>query len=304
MPVHRPHKSTTVRIMNAAVQLAEQLAPAWVETKAFQLWGRPRKTRAKWGKELAQARAFELDAGGHALAAWEWNVTGPRGTALLVHGWSGNASQLSSFVAPLVARGHHVLAIDLPSHGANDGHFVTLPMMADTVLDLGHRLRPRIVIAHSLGASASIYALTQGLAPERLVALAPPARLPPYLAHFTQQMGLSDAMLERLLARVEQLIRRPVEELDLLRHASKLGHVRALIVHDRDDVVVPAASSAELVALWPAARLVTTEGLSHDRIRRDPKVVEEVVEFASPSTQPRTQPNIESSAFMSLSSVD
>lgn len=278
----RSNKSTIVR---STMKLVEKLAPAWVEEKAFQAWARPQKTPAKWGPVLDQARSFRLDAANASLAAWEWNVAGPRGTALLVHGWSGNASQLSSFVQPLVARGHHVLAIDLPSHGANDGHFATLPMLADVVTDLGHRLRPRVVVAHSLGATASIYALTQGLAPERLVALAPPAQLPPYLAHFTREVGLSEAMLQRLLGRVEQLIHRPVEELDLRRHAPSLGRVRALVVHDRGDVVVPVASSEELVGLWPAARLLVTEGLSHDRIRRDAKVVEEVVEFVAPLAQ-------------------
>lgn len=289
--------------MNLAAQLAERLAPGWVETKAFAAWARPRKTPAKWGPELDQARPFRFDAGSASLAAWEWNVGGPRGTALLVHGWSGNASQLGSFVQPLVARGHHVVALDLPAHGANDGHFATLPMLADVVTDLGHRLRPRLVVAHSLGATASIYALTQGLAPERLVALAPPAQLPPYLAHFTRQAGLSEAMLQRLLGRVEQLIHRPVDELDLRRHAPGLGGVRALVVHDRADVVVPVASSEELVRLWPSARLVVTEGLSHDRIRRDARVVEEVVEFLSPLAPLSQEPNIESSVSMSLSSV-
>lgn len=297
----RQHKSTTVRLMNVAARLAERLAPAWVEAQAFQLWARPRKTPARWGRVLEEARPFTLEAGNASLAAWEWNVAGPRGTALLVHGWSGNASQLGSFVQPLVARGHHVVAMDLPAHGQNDGRFATLPMLADVVTELGHRLRPRVVVAHSLGATASIYALTQGLAPERLVALAPPAQLPPYLAHFTQQAGLSDEMLQRLLGRVEQLIHRPVAELDLRRHAPGLGRVRALVVHDRADAVVPVASSQELVRLWPSARLVVTEGLSHDRIRRDARVVEEVVDFVDGRSA--AQPNIESSASMSLSSV-
>lgn len=280
MPSPRPKKSTTVRLMNFTARLAETLAPAWVEERAFARWARPQKPEAKWGPELAQARVFRLEAGGSSLAAWEWNVSGQLGTALLVHGWSGNAAQLGSFVLPLVAQGYHVVAVDLPSHGANDGDFATLPLLADTVSSLGHRLRPRLVVAHSLGATASILALTEGPLPERLVALAPPAQLPPYLAHFTRAVGLSEAMLQRLLGRVERYIRRPVSELDLRRLAPSLGRVRALVVHDRADVVVPVSSSEELVKLWPSARLVVTEGLSHDRVRRDARVIEEVVGFA------------------------
>ena len=88
-------------------------------------------------------------------------------------------------------------------------------------------------------------------------------------------------MQDRLLARVERILQQPVSELDLRRHAPRLGHVSALLVHDRSDVVVPVASSRELEAAWPGAHLVETEGLSHDRIRRDRDVVARVVGFVN-----------------------
>ena len=284
------NKSTNVRLLRLLIQAAEKLAPGWVERRAFALWARPARTAAKWGPELKDARAFHLDAGGASLAAWEWNVGGPRGSALLVHGWSGNASQLGSFVAPLVASGHHVVAVDLPAHGATEGNFATVVLLAHAVAELGRRLRPRIVVAHSLGGTSTSYALTKGLEPERLVLLAPPARLPPYLAHFAEQVGLSQQMQARLLRRVERVIGRPVSELDLMLHAPTFGEVRTLIVHDRDDAVVPLASSQELVSRWPGARLVVTEGLSHDRIRRDREVVAQVVRFLTGQATALTPP--------------
>ena len=280
------NKRTNVRLMRVLIQAAEKLAPAWVERQAFARWARPARTAARWGPELKDARAFQVEAGGTSLAAWEWNVGGPRGSALLVHGWSGNASQLGSFVAPLVASGHHVVAVDLPAHGATEGNFATVVLLAHAVAELGRRLRPRVVVAHSLGGTSTSYALTLGLKPERLVLLASPARMPPYLAHFADQVGLSQDMQGRLLRRVERVIGRPVSELDLVLHAPTFGEVRTLVVHDRDDSVVPLASSTELVARWPGARLVVTEGLSHDRIRRDAEVVAQVVAFVSGQAAP------------------
>ena len=283
-------KSTNVRVLKLATRLAERVAPGWVERQAFALWARPRRTAAKWGPEREDARVFRFEAGGTSLAAWEWNVDGPRGPALLVHGWSGNASQMGSFVAPLVASGHHVVAVDLPAHGQTAGDFATVVLLAHTVAELGKRLQPRLVVAHSLGGTSASYALTRGLRPERLALLAPPARLPPYLAHFADQVGLSEGMQARLLRRVEQVIGRPVSELDLRTHAAGFGDVRTLVVHDRGDAVVPLASSEELVALWPGARLVVTEGLSHDRIRRDREVVAQVVRFVTQEAQAPESP--------------
>ncbi|HEY1087373.1 MAG TPA: alpha/beta fold hydrolase [Archangium sp.] len=278
MATARPQISTTVRF---GIQLAEKLAPDWTEAKAFAAWGKPQRSRAKWGEELTTARRFHLEAASRDLAAWEWNAQGPRGTALLVHGWSGNASQLGSFVLPLVERGFHVVSVDLPAHGETAGNFATVPLFADVVAGLLHRLRPSVLIAHSLGATGSALAMRHGPAPSRVALLAPPTQLPPYLRHFTDFVGLSEAMHGRLLKRVEAIVQGPVETLDLRRHAPGWGNVASLLVHDVSDVVVPVTSSRELRAVWPGAQLVETEGLSHDRIRRDRDVVARVVSFVT-----------------------
>ena len=45
-----------------------------------------------------------------------------------------------------------------------------------------------------------------------------------------------------------------------------------LVVHDRADKETPYAVGAALAAAWPNARLVTTEGLGHQRILSDAEV--------------------------------
>jgi pimeloyl-ACP methyl ester carboxylesterase len=275
-----PRNSTNVRILRTAVRLAEQVAPAWLEEQAFRAWCRPQKRASRWGALAATARRFTFDAG-EPLAAWEWNVGGPRDTALLVHGWSGNAGQMSRFVEPLVQRGYHVVAVDLPAHGESAGDFTTLVGMANAVVSLGRRLFPELIVAHSLGATATALALEQGLAPSRVALLAPPARMPPYLRHFTELVGLSEAMNARLLRRIEALVQRKMEDFELGHLAPQLGHVDALLVHDEGDDEVPASSSREVVARWPGARLVTMQGLGHHGVRRDAAVVAQVMDFVT-----------------------
>jgi pimeloyl-ACP methyl ester carboxylesterase len=275
------------------VGIAERLAPRWVEAQAFARWGRPDKRPSQWGS-LEPGRRFQLDTGPVSLAAWEWGAGGvARQTALLVHGWSGNAGQMSSFVEPLRRAGFHVVAVDLPAHGQTEGHFATVPSMAEAVLAVGRRLRPEVVVAHSLGATATTLALAKGLRPERVALLAPPIALPPYLEQFTRAVGLSEALRERLVARVETMIGAPITSLDLRAHAPSLGDVRALVVHDESDRVVPVASSQELTAGWPGARLVVTGGLSHDAIRRDARVIDEVATFVSNRPIPPQSPRPE-----------
>ncbi|MEW5738854.1 MAG: alpha/beta fold hydrolase [Myxococcota bacterium] len=264
--------------MRLAVRLAEQAAPRWLEARAFRAWCRPQKRASRWGALAESSRRFTF-SGSEELAAWEWNAVGPRPTALLVHGWSGNAGQMSSFVEPLVARGFHVVAVDLPAHGESHGDFTTLVSMADAVVSLGRRLFPEVIIAHSLGATATTLALDAGLSPRRVALLAPPAQMPPYLRHFAEQVGLSATLQARLLARIEALTQRKVDELELARLAPDLGRVEALVVHDEGDDEVPLSAAQDVVQQWPGARLVVTHGLGHHGIRRDAAVVGEVVRF-------------------------
>ncbi|MFO0595405.1 MAG: alpha/beta fold hydrolase [Myxococcaceae bacterium] len=281
-----PNKSTTVRIASFLARAAETVAPDWVTEQAFLAFCRPQRFAPRFGTLEASGRGFRLDPGTGELGAWEWNSGGHAGTALLVHGWSGNASHLRAFVGPLVERGFHVVAVDLPAHGTSPGTFATLMVMADAVRELVHRLQPRLVVAHSLGATATTLALLPrvvdaGLAVERVVLLAPPVEMPPYLRHFAQQVGLSEAVQARVLERIEKTIGRPVTELDLRRNARHLAGVRALVVHDRDDVVTPAAGSRALVSQWPGARLLETGGLGHDGVRKAREVVEAAMAFVT-----------------------
>lgn len=277
--------STNVRIVKWAVHAAEVVAPGWLEQKAFETWGKPQRRVGAWGELAATGRRFTLEPLGGDVAAWEWNVGGSRGTALLVHGWSGNAAQMRAFVGPLVERGWHVLAFDFPGHGESPGSFLTLPMMTDVVASLVRRFTPNLVVAHSLGATATTRALLTGVPVERVALLAPPVAMGPYLKHFAKQVGLSDAAHARLVGRVERYLGHSLEQFDLRPSVGALARVAALLVHDRGDEVTPFKGSRELEAAWPGARLMETFGFGHDAIRRNPEVVKAVVEFSPGSAE-------------------
>ncbi len=55
--------------------------------------------------------------------------------------------------------------------------------------------------------------------------------------------------------------------------------IPALIIHDRNDDVIPYLSGAAIARAWKSARLMTTRGLGHRRILQSPEVIKEVVDF-------------------------
>ena len=52
-----------------------------------------------------------------------------------------------------------------------------------------------------------------------------------------------------------------------------------LIVHDRDDDDTSYADGVTLSEAWPGARMLSTSGLGHRRILREPSVIEAATRF-------------------------
>src|SRR6266478_7242344 len=206
----RIEKSTTGRLLSNGMRVLDAVAPSAAQRFAFDLFGTPRRRRES---PTVPGHRFSITGDGPELAVWDW---GDGRTVLLVHGWNGNGAQLSAFVPPLVRAGYYVAAPDLPAHGDSAGARSNVLEMADAILRLGRRVGPvHAVIAHSLGAAATLIALAEGLGAQRAVLIASPADLPPYLREFARMIGLSPISSSRLESRVGGMLAKR-HALDLL----------------------------------------------------------------------------------------
>jgi pimeloyl-ACP methyl ester carboxylesterase len=276
-PHTRPQNRPTVRFLLTRTGLAvlARVRPATAERVALDLFARPARVgviRDPVGDGL-QAHRFTIESPRLTapLTAWDWGE-GP--TILLVHGWAGQAAQLSSFVAPLVAAGFHVVAFDQPAHGQSPGRRATVVDFAAAVAAVGARLAPiHGVVGHSLGATATVMAARAGLPVERVVLLAPPADPAPFAHGFARRMGLPPARADGVVALARQLIADAGPAVPLTPRAP------ALLLHDRADPEVPFAHSEAISAVWPGSQLRPLDGLGHRKLLRDPAVIEAVVAF-------------------------
>lgn len=286
--VHPMVKSTIGRFVMPVVPLAGRVASAVAPCAtaaaldaAFTTPARhepPERERA-W---LADALAFRVHTDDGPLAAWSWG-RGP--VVLLVHGWSGRGAQLGGFVAPLVRRGYRVVAWDAPGHGASSGRRSSIVQIAEATLDVARAVgAPRAIVAHSAGAAAVSLALGWGLRASRLVYVATPGDLDRYLERAAGRLGISPGVVERARRRIERRLGFAWADLPTaftVPHAPR----PLLIVHDRDDRETDWRSARALADLWPGASLLTTRGLGHRRILRDPAVVERVAGFVAEAAE-------------------
>jgi pimeloyl-ACP methyl ester carboxylesterase len=260
------------------------VAPDLAAAAAERVFLRPPRYRAP-AKEAGWAAGAEplgLPWPAGPLAAWSWG-TGER-TALLVHGWAGRGFQLGAFVAPLVGRGFRVVAFDGPGHGRSPGRRSSLVEMVAAVAVALERLGGAdLVVGHSLGAAAAAAALDR-VRPRRpaarLAAVAPSIDFDGVLDRFGAMTGFTPEVTRRMRRRIEARFGIAWTELSGLNFAARM-EVPLLVVHDRDDRDVPWEEGSALAAVWPGARLLTTRGLGHRKVLRDPAVLAAVAEFAA-----------------------
>jgi len=277
----QPQKRTNVRMkmglpswIRVGFGTAGRIAPGPTSAVAAHLFRRTRRSAPRPGEREVLRTAVGSRVAG--MQVWSWGE-GP--TVLLVHGWNGRATQLGSLVDPLVARGYRVVAFDAIGHGESVGSQSSLPELANCIRQVVEEVGGVFaIVAHSLGGAATTFALAYGMQVERAVFIAPPADPREFLALFSSSLGIGEEVSSRVKTLVERRLGVPMEEM----RASKIApmmNTPLLVIHDREDKEVPFQVGRVVASAWPGAELITTKGLGHQRILRDPAVMNAAVDF-------------------------
>ncbi|MDH4094304.1 MAG: lysophospholipase [Betaproteobacteria bacterium] len=278
--------STTVRFMfetltrRLALRTSSLLAPGLAGLWAERLFLTPPQPLYPSAEvfDLLDARQSYLQHRGRHIAMWHWGAKDAP-AVLLAHGWGGRATQMRRFVAPLLAAGYRVIAYDQPAHGLSDGRLTGLPDFAD-VLDAvaRHHGGVRAVITHSLGGPAAAVAMARGLRLERAVLVSPPSDLVGYSRRFARWFAIPERVRRRMQAAIEERFGVRWADLELARVAPHVD-AEALVIHDRQDGVIPWRQGAAVARQWRGARLLSTQGLGHGRILQDEGVARAAADF-------------------------
>jgi pimeloyl-ACP methyl ester carboxylesterase len=273
-----PRISTNVRFA-ASHLLFPELADAWAE-RMFLTPPRARNAAAS-ALDLIDARSSFLEHKGRHIAMWTWGARSKEAPAvLLAHGWGGNAAQMRAFAFPLLQAGYRVIAYDQPAHGVSEGKLTGLPDFADVLGAVGgHHGGIEAVIAHSLGGAAAALSLSWGrVAFDKIVLISPPSDLIGYSRRFARWYWMPEAVREAMQNAIEERYGVRWEDLEVRRVAPRL-RARALVIHDRDDRMMPWTHGAKVADSWPGAQLMLTDGLGHGRILRAERVTRAAADF-------------------------
>lgn len=208
---------------------------------------------------------------------YEWGSS--EKSVLLVHGWSGRATQVAHLAKPLLEAGYKVISFDAPAHGKSNGRHSHFLEFAEIILQI-KSLHPEIktVIGHSMGATAVAHAIKQGLKIDKAIIIGAPAKTSWVLNSYCNQINVS--------FKVERLIKKQIEtKFDIkfddlgLEHLAKEINIPGLIIHCEDDVDTHVKDAYLIHSNWKNSTLAITKKLGHRRILKDPLIAQKIINF-------------------------
>lgn len=198
---------------------------------------------------------------------------------LLMHGWGGRGTQFLRYIDPLVERGYKVILPDAPGHGDSEGEWSTMFYFGRTVKKISELWDLHASVNHSISATATPWAISQGAKIPRLVLIAPTCEVKTFFEKFVERTGIDEAMSQLVFNRW-------VEEygLDTLTNASvhhtiQFAPNKGLVVHDTDDTEASVEDGRRIHSLWNGSEYMETSGLGHLLILRNEAVVDRIVKF-------------------------
>lgn len=225
-----------------------------------------------------QAYVFEPDPAGE-----------PRGSVLIAHGWTSEASFMAVIAEQLRRAGFRVVAFDQPGHGRSQRQTASLIDCARALGQVAEALGPiRFVVAHSMGGLAALLAgegrppLAQPYPFERYVLIASPNRFQTITDEFADELELSPRARRVYERHLERISHRPMSAFTAAHLLAATGRP-ALVVHARDDGEVLFRNAEAIVASCPQATLHAVDAAGHRNILFAPRVIRAVVSYLTGS---------------------
>ena len=205
---------------------------------------------------------------------------------LLMHGWSGSASQFYPLMSHIAAQGFTAIAYDHPAHGQSAGNTGHLPRFVRAFDELASEVGPlHGVIAHSMGGAVTLSSRQAGIDTLPLLLISPVLDYVPQLYGMVARSGYSIRLFDAVVKEIEQEYQHPLSTVDPLgRLASRSG--TAMIVHDEEDRFAPHGDSLR-ASQDGHTRLVSTRGLGHGRILASAPVFAAFDQLARPENPHR-----------------
>ena len=206
---------------------------------------------------------------------------------MVVHGWESSVARLELLLYTLIARHFRVVAFDLPAHGHSSAEDTDIVRITNIIMTLAESSGPFVAgIGHSFGGACLVNAVRRKLDVARLVLVSTPSSLAGMVDKYCRALRIwrpTKARLVRAIAKrlASQELEREFDFRVMLQSSS----APTLVIHDRQDQVIPFSEGEELSRVRADIVLLATENLGHSNIIRDAQTIHNCISFISQDLQ-------------------
>jgi len=200
---------------------------------------------------------------------YSYGDSGP--VLLLLHGFCSNAARWRNYVQPLIDSGYQIVAMDAPGHGTSPGYFMSVPTYIKCVKEvLSSRAQWDGIVTHSMGGVVSAVALGElnHIQPNQYVLLNSFNTGDSMMSTFARRLGVNRNVIANLRKRVELNTGRPLDQYSIELHLKKYK-LQGLIIHDKDDIIVPKSESEKNLYQFSEFKTLKTAGLGHNLFSKE-----------------------------------
>jgi len=263
------------------VRTISTLFPHLVVSFAYKQLTRPqvKKLRTHELEVLDKAKQEDFPFHNGTIRLYEWG-DGDK-TVLFIHGWEGQAGNFADLVEEFLKHDYKIFAFDGPSHGFSSSGHTSLFEFTELVGVLIEKYEVKHLVSHSFGGVATTYALyeNQHLEIEKYCLLTTPDKFSERIQEVSDKAGITEKVKNLLIERLQNETGKNVFALNVSDFVKEINVKKALIIHDKNDRVIPISKSKNVRANWPQSSFEEVEGTGHFRILRDERVIKSVIGF-------------------------
>jgi pimeloyl-ACP methyl ester carboxylesterase len=263
------------------VRIASNLFPSAITSFAYDQLTNPqvRKLRQNELKTLDKAEKETYKFKGFDIQLYTWK--GGEKKILLIHGWEGQAGNFSDLIEALLKNGYTVHAFDGPSHGYSSKGGTSLFEFSDLVGVLIRKYDVKLLASHSFGGVATTYALytNPDIQIDKYVLIATPDKFTERIDDVAEMVGITEKVKTRLIQRLEKETNLDVDSLNVSDFVMSINVKESIIIHDKNDKVIPIQRSKNVNKNWAACEFREVEGTGHFRILRTKEVIDGVINY-------------------------
>lgn len=277
-----PHKiPLALRLLRLLFKVFTPIAPKLMGRLAYNLWITPPRPPAHPVETMIAKKAMVryIWVDGLRVKVWTWGQ-GP--TVLFIHGWGGRGTQIASFVHDLNKAGYQVVSFDMPAHGQSDGKRTNAFSIAKATTAILQQIENlHSVITHSFGGVVFAYCYKSQSSLKKVIMLCPPSTINTAFDQFIQTLELPQSIQKFILNELNQRFGTDVfERLSLLKNGAHINQP-VLVIHDKEDQIVPAQDSKDVVEILQQGTYHETAGLGHIKILYDKAVIHFIQKYVS-----------------------